>query len=140
MLMHFKLQGKDAVNTGIENRWLIIIKIDEKHVKPGHIMPIVRFKLTESDRLPETLREIDELPYFTLYNLKGLIIYKSFMWIENKRAMSKVLKRLVYLGNYDFVEPYEPSTMSNSLLLLDLLELEISKRFTWYYSENSIQD
>jgi hypothetical protein len=132
-----QLQGKDAVNAGIENRWLIIIKINEEYIKPGHIMPIVRFKLTESDRLPETLREIDEMPYITLYNLKGEVIYKSLMWIEKKRAMTKVLKRLIHLGNYDFGEPYEPPTTSKSLILLDLLEFEISWRFTWYYSSDS---
>lgn len=133
-----QMKGKDAVNAGIENRWLIIIKIDEKFVKPGHIMPIVRFKLTKSEILPETLSDINELPYFMLYNVKGLIIYKSFVWIERKRATSKVLNRLVYLGNYDFVEPHEPPTSSSVDTPLDLLEFEISKRFTWYYNADSI--
>ncbi len=135
-----QLKGKDSVNAGIENRWLIIIKIDEKYIKPGHIMPIVRFKLTESDVLPKTLKEIDEMPYFILYNLKGLVIYKSLIWTEKTRAMSRVLNRLIYLGKYNFVEPYEPSTAYSVDTLLEILEFEISKRFTWYYSENSIQD
>ncbi|MFA7076667.1 MAG: hypothetical protein WC152_08410 [Candidatus Izemoplasmatales bacterium] len=134
----FQLKGKDASSAGIENRWLIIIKINEKYIKPGHVMPIVRFKLTKSDRLPATLREIDDFPYFMIYNFKGLIIYKSLMWIEKTRNMSRILKRLIYLGNYDFVEPYEPPTTSKSLLVLDLLEFEISKRFTWYYNTDSI--
>lgn len=133
-----QMKGKDAINAGIENLWLIIIKIDEKYVKPGHIMPIVRFKLTKSEILPETLSDINELPYFMLYNVKGLIIYKSFIWIEKKKAMSKVLKRLVYLGNYDFVEPYEPPTSSQSLVPIDLIEQEIPKRYSWYYNADSI--
>jgi hypothetical protein len=133
-----QMKGKDAANAGIENRWLIIIKIDEKYIKPGHIMPIVRFKLTKSDRLPETLSDINELPYFMLYNVKGLIIYKSFIWIEKKKAMSKVLKRLIYLGNFDFVEPYEPPTSSQSLVPIDLIEQEIPKRYSWYYNVDSI--
>jgi len=133
-----QMKGKDAIHAGIENRWLIIIKIDEKYVKPGHIMPIVRFKLTASDQLPETLSDINELPYFMLYNVKGLVIYKSYMWIEKKRAMSKVLKRLIYLGNFDFVEPYEPPSSSQSLVPIDLIEQEIPKRYSWYYNADSI--
>jgi hypothetical protein len=133
-----QMRGKDAMNAGIENRWLIIIKIDEKFVKPGHIMPIVRFKLTKSEILPEILSDINELPYFMLYNVKGLNIYKSFMWIEKKKAMSKVLKRLVYLGNYDFAEPYEPPTLFSVPSFIDLLEFEISKRYSWYYNADSI--
>ena len=134
-----QMKGKDAINAGIENRWLIIIKIDEKYIKPGHIMPIVRLKLTKSEILPENLEAIDELPYFTLVNSKNLIIYKSFMWIEKTRAITKVLNRLVYLGNYDFIEPNEPITSHSVDSPMDLLEFEISKRFTWYYTINSDQ-
>jgi hypothetical protein len=60
------------------------------------------------------------------------------MWIEKKRAMSKVLKRLIYLGNFDFVEPYEPPTSSQSLIPIDLIEQEIPKRYSWYYNADSI--
>lgn len=128
-----QLQGKDAIKAGIVNRWLIIIKIDDKYIKPGHIMPTVRFKLTESDCLPKTLGEISQLPYFTLINSKDLIIYKSLLWIEKTRKMSKELDRLIYLGNYCFNEPEEIPTSQSVSMILDLLEFEIAKRFTWYY-------
>jgi hypothetical protein len=52
--------------------------------------------------------------------------------------MSKVLKRLVYLGNYDFAEPYEPPTSFSFPSFIDLLEFEISKRYSWYYNADSI--
>jgi hypothetical protein len=59
----YKLESDYAKENGFSERYLLIHKVDECIWHPGHIIPIVRIKITENDILPNNEKEFEELEY-----------------------------------------------------------------------------
>ena len=59
----YKLESDLAKEKGLDNKYFIIQKIDEYTWHPGHIIPIVRVKISKNDTLPINEREFDSLEY-----------------------------------------------------------------------------
>ena len=127
----YQLKSEYAKEQGLEDRYLIIQKIDEIDWYPCSTIPLVRVKITEDKTIPKTEKEIDELEYiqtwFTSYErrfagfnalrplkdqIKGMSFntdeygllpeYMASIVITSKN-MTK--GKLTYLGNYTNITP-----------------------------------
>lgn len=67
----YKLKSEYAKQNKLENRYLIMQKVDETAWYPAHIIPMVRIKITNDGTIPKTEDEINKLEYiqtdFCLY-------------------------------------------------------------------------
>lgn len=59
----YKLVGQEAIENKLNNKYLIIQKVGEDEWHPGHIIPMVRMKITQDETIPKTEKEIDKLEY-----------------------------------------------------------------------------
>lgn len=111
--------------------YLIMQKIGERDWWPGHIIPVVRVKITENKHLPQNLQEIEALRYIMFAKghtlekeemeaLKDVINFEEDRICDGKYISSKdtymlalgstskriIPKKLIFLGNYNiFKEP-----------------------------------
>ena len=116
---------------GLEDRYLIIQKIDEIDWYPCSTIPLVRVKITEDKTIPKTEKEIDELEYiqtwFTSYErrfagfsalrplkdqIKGMSFNTDEYGLLPEYMVSIVITsknmtkgKLTYLGNYINITP-----------------------------------
>jgi len=63
----YQLESDLAKEKGLCGRHFVIQKVDEGIWHPGHIIPIVRVKLTSDERLPTTVEEFNELEYVQIH-------------------------------------------------------------------------
>ena len=59
----YKLESDLAKERGLDGEYFIIQKVDEGIWHPGHVIPIVRAKITKNGMLPQTTEEFNELEY-----------------------------------------------------------------------------
>lgn len=127
----YQLKSEYAKEQGLENRYLIIQKIDEIDWYPCSTIPLVRVKITEGKTIPKTEKEIDELEYiqtwFTSYErrfagfsalrplkdqIKGMSFNTDEYGLLPEYMVSIVITsknmtkgKLTYLGNYTNINP-----------------------------------
>ena len=67
----YRLESNLAMESGLLGRYFLIEKVDETIWHPGHIVPIVRVKITNDSNLPSNIEEYNQLEYvqtdFTKY-------------------------------------------------------------------------
>ena len=160
----YQLKSEYAKEQGLENRYLIIQKIDEIDWYPCSTIPLVRAKITESKTIPKTEKEIDELRYiqtdYCLYErrfwgqdasrpLEEQIIGKSFNTDEygllpeymasiiiTSKNMTK--GKLTYLGNYTNVTPPQNEFIPISKLNLPTIDWnELEKELIEMYFDHN---
>lgn len=78
--------------------YLIMQKIGERDWWPGHIIPVVRVKITENKHLPTSAEEIEKLRYIILEERNPGKRYTLGLGNTSKRIIPK---KLIYMGNYD---------------------------------------
>ena len=127
----YQLKSEYAKEQGLEDRYLIIQKIDEIDWYPCSTIPLVRVKITEGKTIPKTEKEIDELEYiqtwFTSYErrfagfsalrplkdqIKGMSFNTDEYGLLPEYMVSIVITsknmtkgKLTYLGNYTNITP-----------------------------------
>lgn len=127
----YKLKSEYAKQNKLENRYLIIQKVDETAWYPAHIIPMVRIKITNDGTIPKTEDEINKLEYiqtdFCLYEdrfcgfsalkpLKEQTVGMSFStdeyglleqyWVSLIITSKKMFENeIIYLGNYQNIAP-----------------------------------
>lgn len=127
----YQLKSEYAKEQGLEDRYLIIQKIDEIDWYPCSTIPLVRVKITEDKTIPKTEKEIDELEYiqtwFTSYErrfagfsalrplkdqIKGMSFNTDEYGLLPEYMVSIVITsknmtkgKLTYLGNYINITP-----------------------------------
>ena len=160
----YQLKSEYAKEQGLENRYLIIQKIDEIDWYPCSTIPLVRVKITEGKTIPKTEKEIDELGYiqtdYCLYErrfwgqdasrpLEEQIKGKSFNTDEygllpeymasiiiTSKNMTK--GKLTYLGNYTNVTPPQNEFIPISKLNLPTIDWnELEKELIEMYFDHN---
>ena len=127
----YQLKSEYAKEQGLEDRYLIIQKIDEIDWYPCSTIPLVRVKITEDKTIPKTEKEIDELEYiqtwFTSYErrfagfsalrplkdqIKGMSFNTDEYGLLPEYMVSIIISsknmtkgKLTYLGNYINITP-----------------------------------
>lgn len=99
----YKMNSEYAKERGFYGRYILFQKIRESKWWPGHIVPIVKVKVTDDEYLP-TDEEFYNLQYIkmsfegkSIYNGEKLFNYGLKLLNTSKRIIPKDLK---YIGNY----------------------------------------
>ncbi|MBI9010209.1 MAG: hypothetical protein JEZ05_09315 [Tenericutes bacterium] len=117
-----KLESGYAIEKGIQNYYLIFIKIGEKKEYPGHVIPVCRVKITDGPDLPRNLEEINSQEYILisvdfyhkgsmrggLQKFDGLGEYYEYPTYSVgliATSQKSIPKELIYIGNYAGVTP-----------------------------------
>lgn len=80
--------------------YLIMQKIGERNWSPGHTIPVVRIKITESKQIPQSVEEIENLKYIVFF--KNVEEKKNdYMTALGSTSKRIIPKKLIYLGNFD---------------------------------------
>lgn len=119
----YKLESDLAKEKGLYGRFVLIRKVDESVWHPGHIVPVVYFKLTKDDSLPVNIDEYNQEEYiqtgtrkyenglFSEEKTKYVCEPDEFGFLRQFRASlintSKriIPKKLIYLGNFKEAMP-----------------------------------
>lgn len=130
----YQLNSDYAKEKGLYGRYLLFHKVGETTCHPGHIIPIVRIKITNNDRLPLDENEINQLEYvqtwFTKYEDRFLPLSGTRSIEEQIAEKSKINyecdeygflpqykmvlfntskriipKSLIYIGNFKHIDP-----------------------------------
>lgn len=130
----YKLESDLAKEKGLYDKYFLMQKIDEAIWHPGHVIPIVRVKLTKSDNLPTNEQMFDKLEYVQISNTKYEdrflpfdVRYSIKEQIEEKSKIKyntdafgylteyllklistskkTIPKKLIYIGNFTHVKP-----------------------------------
>ncbi len=126
----YPLESRLAEEKGINGRYFLFHKVGEAMYYPGHIVPVVRVKITNNHELPQNIDELNDLEYVqtsvtkcdgTISQIRGksfvngilvdeyvtdefgfLPTYRLELINTSKRVIPK---NLLYVGNYKDVRP-----------------------------------
>lgn len=75
---------------GFSNRYLLFQRIDVTIHCPGHVIPIVRVKITGNDSLPPNEYEFEKLKYVQTSKVSYDIAMRSFkergyIWVDGQK-------------------------------------------------------
>ena len=69
-LYAYRMKSEEAEACGLSGKYILLRKVDEGFWHPGHIVPIVRLKLADEDKLPISVEEYDALEYYMIWRSK----------------------------------------------------------------------
>jgi len=99
----YRFESEIAKEKGYYGRYLLIQKVDEGSWYPGHVVPIVYFRITKDTCLP-SIDDINDIECLImgLGEIEPEIIYdyRSKLLNTSKKIIPK---KLIYLGNVDVV-------------------------------------
>lgn len=153
-LYAYPLENGYAEEKGVAGRFFLFHKVGESTYYPGHIIPIIRVKITKNQELPQNVDEYNELEYVqtsvfrcdeSISQIRGvsfvngmavdkyetdefgfLPIYRLILINTSKRVIPK---KLIYVGNYKDVLPPK----------LEFVPEDISiPGFMWRFFENNM--
>lgn len=129
-LYAYPLKSEYAKKNGLEGRYFLFHKISETVYWPGHIIPVVRVKITEDGQLPKSIEEFQKLEYVqTDVGATGMPVLakQGYSLVEGKAVLENLVdefgfspvyrlellntskrvipKELIYLGNFQNVRP-----------------------------------
>lgn len=94
----YRFKSEFAREKGYFDRYLFIQKVDEGNWYPGHIVPIVYFRITKDQNLPL----IENVNSLELVKIAKHNEYRGKLLNTSKRIIPK---SLIYLGNTNVVSP-----------------------------------
>lgn len=111
----YKLDSDYTKEKGIYGRYFLFQKVDETIWHPGHIVPIVRVKITKNDDLPKTEEEFNELEYVQI----SVIKYEDrFLPFDVSRSMEEQIaekSNVKYeVDDYGFLPQYRLKLVNTS--------------------------
>jgi hypothetical protein len=130
----YQLESEYARSHNLYGHYLIFNKIDEYKWKKGSdfdVFPVVYTKISKDTTLPKSLKELNTNCEFIRYMfspLSGLFKYKTI----NDTNSSKILKKLIFLGNYELERPRDEFIENeigfplNTMKLVDYEERKIN--------------
>lgn len=86
----YKMESDLAKEKGIYGHYLLIHKIDNDYVFPGHKIPVVYIKITNSNNLSNCINEYEQLDYIQI----GFTRYEDrFLPIDGKRPEEDIAEK-----------------------------------------------
>ena len=99
----YRFESEIAKEKGYYGRYLLIQKVDEGSWYPGHVVPIVYFRITKDTNLP-SIKDINDIECLKIglgeKEPKIIYYYRSKLLNTSKRIIPK---SLVYLGNAEVI-------------------------------------
>jgi hypothetical protein len=100
----YRLESDYAKEKGLEGRYLLIRKVDECTWWPGHTVPIAYVSITNGNKLPQNLSEIQQSQYIQSTFARRKKEYRILLLSTSKRVIP--MKRLQFIGNFpDLIPP-----------------------------------
>ena len=111
----YQLESEPAKEKGLYGRYFLIQKVDECTWYPGHIVPIVYIKITETDHLPNDLEEYNRAEYVQTWFAR----YEERFWpIDMSRPQEDVAeksaKQKYITDEYGFLPEYRVALLNTS--------------------------
>lgn len=110
----YKMESDLAKEKGIYGHYLLIHKIDNDYVFPGHKIPVVYIKITNSNNLSNCINEYEQLDYIQI----GFTRYEDrFLPIDGKRPEEDIAEKakLKYeVDKYGFLPQFRLKLLSTS--------------------------
>ena len=97
----YPLDGEIFKDTEYYGRYVLFHKVMESTWHPGHIVPVVRVKITKDKVIPQ-IEDIDELSYIPMGRKADKYDYFLELISTSKRIIPK---KLVYVGNASEITP-----------------------------------
>lgn len=100
----YQLSGTDSKDAGIDGKYVLIRKVDEKQLdKDGPIVPVVTFTLWDDQKLPASTKEYIRKPLLKLEcgrlgAPETHFEYRALLIVTSKQSINKL--QLSYLGNF----------------------------------------
>lgn len=100
----YKLESDYAKEKDLYGRYFLLHKVDEDIWWPGHVVPIVRVKITGDNNLPQSKAEFDKLEYVRIANkTTGGTLKREYLLTMISTSKRVIPKKLQYLANYQDV-------------------------------------
>lgn len=98
----YSLDSPYAQEKGVCGRYLLFIKTGIATWWPGHIIPIVRVKITNDAQLPTSFSEVDRLDYIQISatNPMQSIVFHDAMLTSNRGIDDKFIDEYGYMPQY----------------------------------------
>lgn len=86
----YRIRSDLAKEKGLDGCFFLIQKVDEAICYPGHIDPIVYFKITDNENLPKSDEEFNKLPYIQVWFTR----YEERFWpIDGSRPQEDIAEK-----------------------------------------------
>lgn len=125
----YRFESEIAKEKGYFGKYLLIQKVDEGIWHPGHVVPIVYFRITKNTELP-SINDISNIECMkiaigektpeVIYDYRGKLVNSS---------KGIIPKSLIYIGNTDIINPTLEYKHTDDISYFN---------FLWKYLENSI--
>lgn len=110
----YKMESDLAKEKGLYGKYIIFIKVGERIWYPGHIIPIVWAKLTNSGQLPTTEEELNKLEFVQISSDDYISLF-SHLHLESHNKNRKNIESLKYSINKNYELPvYRTELISTS--------------------------
>lgn len=98
----YRFESEIAKEKGYYGRYLIIQKVDEGNWYPGHVVPIVYFRITKDIELPliDSIKDIECVKIGRKKTPDSIYLYRGKILNTSKRIIPK---SLIYLGNTEVI-------------------------------------
>ena len=96
----YPLNSEIWKNNQFYGQYLIMQKIRELDWGPGHIVPVVRIKITKDKEIPAQKEEIEILPNVPTFIMRGENLYYYMIALGNT-SKRIIPKKLIYMGNHN---------------------------------------
>lgn len=102
------LENIYAEENNLKGEYILLHKVDEYVYWPGHVIPIVRIKITQNKKLPENIKEFDELSYLQIsewsyedvfYGPEGKCMMNDVV-VSDKHILKEMFDKMEFLPNY----------------------------------------
>lgn len=95
----YLLESDLTKTCGLYGRYVLLIKVDDYVWYPGHIIPIVRLKITLSTSLPKDQQTIEDIEYLPTWGKKGNSCDPHEYMMKIISTSKKIVPRkLIHLG------------------------------------------
>ena len=94
----YPLESEYAKEKGLDGRYFLFHKIGERTYYPGHIIPVVRIKITKDKILPQNVSEFNALKYVQVSSRKCNDIFdpaQGDCFVEGKRIKKAEMKEFL---------------------------------------------
>lgn len=110
----YPIECELAKERNLNNRYLLIRKVDEGIWYPGHIIPIVTVKITNDNKLPQTVDEYNRLEYVQTWFTKYEDRFFPIDFSRPKEDIAEKSKLIYITDEYGFLPQYRMKIICTS--------------------------
>jgi len=111
----YRLESDMAKEKGVFGRYMLVQKVDEGTWAPGHVVPVVRVKLTPDENLPTNTSDFDKMEYVQTFVFKKLAPLEELVKKGDlKPEMVEIIKQDDYFIRKGFIPCFKAVLINSS--------------------------